>query len=482
MFSFSSFAQISFHRVYTGDDYDFGYDLFQDTSNAYYLCGSTSSLQMGKSQALLLKVDSLGNSIWSKIYGGSESESFHAMDKVDGYCIYTGGYSNSNTTGDFDAYLNQLDFDGNVIWDTVYGGSDWEGIVELKATPDSGVVVLARTKSYGAGGLDWWIHKIDKHGSLVWEKTLGGDFDDYPKDCEVDDGKVYVVGSHYVIDSLMEKAVIYTLDLSDGSVLVSDTLENSGNTVANDISILPNTIRFVGKQYVALKDSADMLLGGVDANGSFTPSFIEERIGHESANRFCPNIDSTSLIINKQAVSSPSIPTYEDGKEDSQLYRFGNFYSFISGVASYSDLGKDRTENIISTNDGGIAYIGHQEKYTNFKSSLFFVKVGPNGEAQSPQSPIITNIAGESLNTNTLLDIDGVKVYPNPFKNHLKINLKGNEKYAIRLHSLQGDLLVHKVKLSGEYNLFLNEDYPSGIYFLNVQSDTGQVTLKLIKE
>ncbi|MDX1447226.1 MAG: hypothetical protein R3333_13635, partial [Lishizhenia sp.] len=81
-FSVNTTAQIYFHKVYAGAEYDFGYDLFQMEDTSYYLCGASSSFLDGPSQAILLKVDSLGNSIWSKSYGGSGQEAFLSMDRA----------------------------------------------------------------------------------------------------------------------------------------------------------------------------------------------------------------------------------------------------------------------------------------------------------------------------------------------------------------------------------------------------------------
>ncbi|SFT56070.1 Por secretion system C-terminal sorting domain-containing protein [Lishizhenia tianjinensis] len=481
---FTLSAQISFHRIYAGDDYDYGYDLFQMEDTSYYLCGASSSFQDGPSQAILLKVDSLGNSIWSRNYGGSGQEAFLAMDRAGDYGIYAGGYSSSsNTSGGFDGYLARLDFDGNVAWDTLIGGSDWDRIVSLKATADSGVVVLASTKSFGVGGEDWWIQRYSKTGSLLWEQLFGGSFDDTPTDCEVANDLVYLVGNHYIADSAMHKGVVYFLDLATGAQISSDTLELVGNSIVHDINIFPNSINFSGGNYVGIRDSSDMMMGTITPAGQFDYIVIEDRQGFEEANCFTPSLDSSFLYLNKQAAFSPHIPTYPDGEEDSKVYSFYTNYVFIPSGSFYCDYGEDKTENIIATNDGGFAYIGYQEKYTDFKAGLFLVKIGPNGEAPPIQNPNITNIMGASLGTSSEIAGDtDLSVYPNPFSTQLSVNLKSDKKIVgVYLYDAMGGF-EHKLeydggKLEGDF-----QDLAPGVYYLHLVLEEGEKIVKVVKD
>jgi meiotically up-regulated gene 157 (Mug157) protein len=41
-------------------------------------------------------------------------------------------------------------------------------------------MVLAYTKSWGAGGTDFWAFEIDGNGNLLYSATYGGNVDDIP--------------------------------------------------------------------------------------------------------------------------------------------------------------------------------------------------------------------------------------------------------------------------------------------------------------
>ncbi len=61
-------------------------------------------------------------------------------------------------------------------WARVYGGADCEFVYAVRATSDGGYVVAGSTSSFGAGGADAWIAKIDSTGVMEWQKAIGGPY------------------------------------------------------------------------------------------------------------------------------------------------------------------------------------------------------------------------------------------------------------------------------------------------------------------
>lgn len=63
---------------------------------------------------------------------------------------------------------------GDVItFQKVYGGNGNERAHSVKQTSDGGYVVVGETTSFGAGGKDWFVLKIDANGVEQWTKTYG---------------------------------------------------------------------------------------------------------------------------------------------------------------------------------------------------------------------------------------------------------------------------------------------------------------------
>src|SRR5690349_14387823 len=60
------------------------------------------------------------------------------------------------------------------LYQKLFGGTKEDNGHHLVATADSGYVIVGQTKSFGSGGFDALIQKVNKQGSIVWSKTVGG--------------------------------------------------------------------------------------------------------------------------------------------------------------------------------------------------------------------------------------------------------------------------------------------------------------------
>ncbi|MFD2726726.1 BspA family leucine-rich repeat surface protein [Hyunsoonleella rubra] len=82
-----------------------------------------------------------------------------------------------------------------------------------------------------------------------------------------------------------------------------------------------------------------------------------------------------------------------------------------------------------------------------------------------------------SLSTNEF-DEDIVALYPNPARNSFSINSNENIK-QIAIHDLSGKEVLRYDRIKRDYRI---ENLVSGIYFVKIQTEKGEVTKKLIKK
>ena len=59
-------------------------------------------------------------------------------------------------------------------WSRTYGGNGNEEARAVRQTSDGGFIVAGVTSSFGAGGTDMWVIKLDGGGNVQWERTYGG--------------------------------------------------------------------------------------------------------------------------------------------------------------------------------------------------------------------------------------------------------------------------------------------------------------------
>lgn len=96
-----------------------------------------------------------------------------------GYLI--AGYTTSPSNGARDVLLVRTNAQGGVVWQRNYGGPGDEEANFVAATNDGGFIVVGKTNSFGNGGSDIYILKVDAAGNEQWSRTLGGSRNDEAK-------------------------------------------------------------------------------------------------------------------------------------------------------------------------------------------------------------------------------------------------------------------------------------------------------------
>jgi len=142
----------------------------------------------------ILKLDSGGNKLWEKVFGGTDYDHLKTVlrTKDDGFIL--GGESESGSNGNKtdvcwgynDYWIIKIDSFGNAQWDKAYGGWESENFSDIVQTSDNGYTIEGVSRS-GISGLksqanwdpsgntaDYWLVKTDSLGNIQWERSFGG--------------------------------------------------------------------------------------------------------------------------------------------------------------------------------------------------------------------------------------------------------------------------------------------------------------------
>ena len=125
--------------TYGGSQNDYCYALQATSDGGGVVVGLTESFGVGYRDIWVLKLDNQGNISWQKRYGGSGLDAaYSVLQNSDGGYIVQ-GYTGSYGAGDFDILLLKLDSNGNIIWQKAYGGPNFERGYSIKQTLDNGL-------------------------------------------------------------------------------------------------------------------------------------------------------------------------------------------------------------------------------------------------------------------------------------------------------------------------------------------------------
>ena len=143
----------------------------------------------------VLKLDKNGNKVWEKTFGGSGNDGANALHILSDGTIIVAGYKGSYGVLDPDVYILKLDKNGSKIWEKTFGGSGFDWAEALQVLSDSSIIIAGYTGSFGAGGWDVYVLKLDENGNKIWEKTFGGSGTDGARALQVlPDGTIIIGG------------------------------------------------------------------------------------------------------------------------------------------------------------------------------------------------------------------------------------------------------------------------------------------------
>jgi hypothetical protein len=144
------------------------------------------------SQVWLLKTNASGDTLWTKTYRMRSHGNSVIQDYDDGYCI-VGWVFPEEHDNQSDVFLIKTDSSGDTLWTKIIGGEDYDIGLCVRPAQD-GYVIVGQTKPEGEC-YDALLIKTDLSGDVVWSKTIGGDRNDSGISLEVtSDGGFFITG------------------------------------------------------------------------------------------------------------------------------------------------------------------------------------------------------------------------------------------------------------------------------------------------
>ncbi len=145
--------------------------------------------------SVVVKLDEYGAVLWERrISGDHPGGPIHAIDAAADGTLLIAGRVNGRR-GDADVWIARLDAQGEILWQRAVGGPWDEVATAVQATWDGGAVVVGQAERPGPNGRDLLVLKFSPDGEIEWARLLGTSDDESASDVREIDGGYFVVGS-----------------------------------------------------------------------------------------------------------------------------------------------------------------------------------------------------------------------------------------------------------------------------------------------
>jgi predicted secreted protein len=358
-------------KTYGGPEFDAATSVVQTSDGGYALAGATNSSGAGVLDAWLVKADVAGTMQWNKTYGGPEDDAaFHVIQTGDGgYAL--AGSSKSYGAGGQDFWLVKTDAAGNTQWNKTYGGTGDDSAASLVQTSDGGYALAGRTHSFGAGATDFWLVKTDAAGNTQWNKTYGGPEDDGGESLvQTSDGGYALAGETY---SYGAGNFDFWLVKTDGA----GTMQWNKTYGGAGIDVPLHVIQTSDGGYALAGYTGSYGAGGLDSWLVKTdPS------GNMQWNRTYGGAgdDLTWSVVQTSEGGyglAGQTNSYGAGGSDAWLVK-ADAAGTMQWNQTYGGPKDDAAISLIQTGDGGYAMAGYTSSYGAGSWDMWVIKVGPS--------------------------------------------------------------------------------------------------------
>ncbi len=317
----------------------------------------------------VVKLDTVGNILWQKCLGGSSDDDGQAIVRTfdGGYAISGSAGSNDGDVtmnhGTQDYWMVKLDSAGNLLWEKTYGGSFYDINESLVQTADSGFALIGETESIDGditgqmGSRDYWVVKTDKDGNLQWQKCLGGSASDWGTAiANTADNGLIVIGFSYSSDSDVTfnhgngDIWVAKLDIN-GNIQWQKSLGSTFNDQSYSVMQVPDGTYVVAGQGGAndgdlsgTHGSGDYWVINLDTNGTIIKSKNYGGLNSELSFRVIQTFDG-GFALTGYATSSNGDLNENKGGYDYWIVKLTNEFNSITGKV-FADFNSNQIQDI----------------------------------------------------------------------------------------------------------------------------------------
>jgi hypothetical protein len=487
----------------------------------------------GSYDGFIAKFDSCGILLWSTYMGGSNFDSGEKMSLTkDGNLVFCGYTSSLNTfttfgcfqsthNGSYDCFITKINPSGHVIWSTLFGKSGGDFAYDLSVDISNHIIVGGTTTSTGLytiagtsfqvtlkGNTDAFIARFSPTGALRWSTYYGGNNSE-DIHVVVTDAKCNVIGTGGSFSTNLNTSAGAFQGLNEGSV--------DGYVIKLDSNCARVFSSYIGGSNIddvwgAVCDSnLNIYIAGHTNSTDFdTTAGAYQTFNKGFSDLYLTKWSPTGTLLlstlfggslndhlGRMIASGPYELTLAGKTESVDIPLLGSSTQSLIGGGYDVLLAKFNTlslKPVWSTYYGGSS---DEEAFdiTNYDNS-FMTFAGSTNSLNFPlsaapyQATLNNSVDGlvTKLNLGNLVPtgisgafpVLGLTVFPNPFRDVIRINSIEKEVLAVHFYDMNGHDRYADVK-TGDLSVLHTASLPSGIYLLMVITTKGSRSFKLVR-
>ncbi|MEK6494316.1 T9SS type A sorting domain-containing protein [Myroides odoratimimus] len=516
--SINCFSQkVLWEKTIGGNNSEFLFDLKPTLDNGFLLAGTTQSnksgdiskQRIGNYDAWLWKMKASGKKEWEMRIGGDGDNYLKSIDftKEDGGYIL--GLTSSSTKdifkekdliGKADAWIIKLDAARNVLWQTTLGGSESEDLVKLLPLAGGDYIALINSNSIEGGnktepyfgGQDIWVVRINSQGTIKWQRSFGGEYDDIASDIISTSDKGFLIGgySNSGISGNKTSEAFGNNDYwvikisSDGKELWQKSYGAEGNDQLKQIQeVNKDSYRVYGisdsnagiAKNSSLESEIDYWILELDTQGEVVQ---EISYGYGVKNYL------SNAYINEKGDMFLGGTTQEKTSQDTKVSYLGTLLDkegYVIWEKSISGRGENVLSKFIETRDGAYVFAGTSDSGKSREKSshrgmndFWFVKL----KAKSSED----NTKDEKSEDVNDLEKPKLEAVPNPVVTYTNIIIPTEYNIGVlKLYDLSGRLL-HQQVIKHQTEAINLGGFPKGAYIISIKTDTMEGSINILKK